>query len=515
MLSVKKLLVSSLLVVIGVWMSGCSQGPCCEEIVAPSANSLDRTIDANVVGVGTIKLDSGGCDIESIVLSGFGNEKFNISKDGKITVASGAILTPGTTYNLTATVTNCEMSTTSPIKIVVNDPSTPPDTNTTTTATLENFTKNGLCNNEPAGTTVGTVNVSQNGGCAISGFSLSGSGVNNFDISSSGVISIKSGASLSVGTYNLNVTAINCKGTSAPQSVTINVIDCSGCNSKLAKTGQTISYVANDDGALKRGADRNFTRDNTNDIVTDNVTGLVWQDSATVSTATMDHATAVTTCDNLTFAGFDDWRLPTLKELRTTLNYEVPYPAPAYTLSTSGVYEEFDNMADGIFAHYWTSTASSTDPTYFGVVGHGFSKSIFDLQTTSNHVRCVRGTTLVDNNFSVSGDIVTDTTTCLQWQDGAIVATQTWADAVTYCQGLGNGWTLPNANELNSIVDYTKSSPAIDGNFTNVVNGEYWSSTTFINDTNQATYVNFDNGLSRSDANKTETYNVKCVRPIP
>ena len=513
MLSVKKMLIGSLLVVSGLWISGCSQGPCCEEIVAPSANSLDRTISASALGtIGSLDLNSGGCDIETITLSGSGSENFNISKDGKISVASGATLTPGATYNLTATITNCEMSTTSPIKIVVNNPAS---SDTNTTATLENFTKNGLCNNESAGAIVGTVNVSQNGGCAISGFSLSGSGADNFDISSSGVISIKSGASLSVGTYNLNVTATNCEGTSAPKSVTISVIDCSSCNSKLAKTGQTTSYVANDDGDLKRGADRNFTRDDTKDIVIDNLTGLIWQDSSTVATATMDHATAVTVCDNLTFAGFDDWRLPTLKELRTILNYEVSYPAPTYTLSPSGVYEEFDNMADDIYAHYWTSTVSPTDPTYFGVVGHGFSKSIFDLQTTANHVRCVRGDALVDNNFSVSGDIVTDTTTCLQWQDGAIVATRTWSDAVAYCQSLGDGWTLPNANELNSIVDYTKSSPAINSSFTNVVNGEYWSSTTFVNDTAQATYVNFDSGVSRSDANKTETYNVRCVRPIP
>ncbi len=509
----KKIVGGMIFVVIGMMINGCGQGPCCEDILAPNANSLNKTVDANVLGgIGSMSIDNGGCDIETITLSGDGSEKFNISKNGEITVVDGVTLTPGKTYNLVATITNCESSTTANITIVVNPL---PNTDTNTTATLKDFTKNGLCNNESVGSIVGSVDVLNNGGCSITGFSLTGSGSDNFAINSSGVISIKSGAVLNVGTYNLNVKATNCKGESDPKSVTINVIDCNSCNSKLAKTGQSTIYRSGDDGTYKRGANRDFARDDTKEIVVDNLTGLIWQDSSDTNSTKMDYATAVTTCENLVFAGFDDWRLPTLKELRTTLNYGVLYPPPAYKLSPSGEYEKFKNMASDIYDHYWSSTTLSTDSTYAGVVGYGFNKSIFDPKSTLNYVRCVRGDALADNNFTKNGDIVTDNTTCLQWQDSATIVTRDWEGAVDYCENLGDGWTLPNANELNSLVDYTKTDPAIDSNFTNVVNLRYWTSTTFINETSQAAYVDFSSGASRADANKTEIYNVRCVREIP
>ena len=48
--------------------------------------------------------------------------------------------------------------------------------------------------------------------------------------------------------------------------------------------------------------------DNGDGTVTDNVTGLMWQQA--VPTATYSWAGAVTYCSTLTLAGHSDWRLP-------------------------------------------------------------------------------------------------------------------------------------------------------------------------------------------------------------
>jgi len=51
----------------------------------------------------------------------------------------------------------------------------------------------------------------------------------------------------------------------------------------LLKTGQSIIYHNIDDGDLQTGATRSYTRDDANGIVTDNVTGLMWQDNESLN----------------------------------------------------------------------------------------------------------------------------------------------------------------------------------------------------------------------------------------
>ena len=68
--------------------------------------------------------------------------------------------------------------------------------------------------------------------------------------------------------------------------------------------------------------------------------------------------------------------------------------------------------------------------------------------------------------FVVNGDgTVTDTSTMLIWQQQT-AGSMTWEAAISYCEGLSLGghddWRLPNTNELQSLVDYTRYYPAID-----------------------------------------------------
>ena len=110
--------------------------------------------------------------------------------------------------------------------------------------------------------------------------------------------------------------------------------------------------------------------------------------------------------------------------------------------------------------------------------------------------------------------IVTDSTTELQWQDDANV-TKTWREAIDYCELLTLGgyddWRLPNFNELYYLADRSKANPAIDSKFHNVVSDGYWSSTSVVGHEDSAWLVGFYFGGDGLVV-KSHSYDVRCVR---
>ncbi|MBU0484643.1 MAG: DUF1566 domain-containing protein [Proteobacteria bacterium] len=78
-------------------------------------------------------------------------------------------------------------------------------------------------------------------------------------------------------------------------------------------------------------------------ILTSNLTGLVWQ--RVDDNITRDWKAAKDYCLNLSYAGYDDWRLPNHYELRTILNEGDKYPAITQDL--------FPKTKS---ARYWTGT---------------------------------------------------------------------------------------------------------------------------------------------------------------
>jgi len=94
--------------------------------------------------------------------------------------------------------------------------------------------------------------------------------------------------------------------------------------------------------------------------------------------------------------------------------------------------------------------------------------------------------------------------------------TYTWQYALKYCANLnnaqmGSGWRLPNAKELQSIVDYSIYSPSINAKFTNTKLDYYWSSTTYAHYPDYAWIVVFSNGDVGGD-DKTSSRYIRCVR---
>jgi hypothetical protein len=116
--------------------------------------------------------------------------------------------------------------------------------------------------------------------------------------------------------------------------------------------------------------------------------------------------------------------------------------------------------------------------------------------------------------------VTVDNITGLMWvtnsNDAGIGGPYTWDSALTACEGLTyatyTDWRLSNIKELQSIVDYSRQSPAINTlYFINTQPNDYWSSTTFMPVTANAWSVVFSHG-GMNASSKTNTYSIRCVR---
>ena len=116
-----------------------------------------------------------------------------------------------------------------------------------------------------------------------------------------------------------------------------------------------------------------------------------------------------------------------------------------------------------------------------------------------------------------NGNTVTDSASALMWQDDMNVQfiAKSWKDADGYCRSLDldghKDWRLPSLEELLTIVDYAKSSPAIEASFAYSAFEYYWSASAYSLDKNYAWAVRFSDGYTgKSDINFDN--NVRCVR---
>ncbi|MBN2159415.1 MAG: DUF1566 domain-containing protein [Spirochaetes bacterium] len=166
---------------------------------------------------------------------------------------------------------------------------------------------------------------------------------------------------------------------------TLRAILVCGFSNKLPKTGQTanydITYPDDEDGDLELGVAWPSTRftDNTDGTVTDNLTGLMWQQSPDATTR--NWATALADANASTLATHADWRLPNINELESLYNAGVT-PQNGWLNSL-----DFIGIQSG---YYWTST------TYEGSASMAWSISMYLLgaaygsKTNENYLIMVR-----------------------------------------------------------------------------------------------------------------------------
>ncbi len=148
----------------------------------------------------------------------------------------------------------------------------------------------------------------------------------------------------------------------------------------VVKTGQTAVYKTGDDGTYQKGLAHSYSRSATG-VVTDNATGLQWQDDYIDNGGYIKEANwadAKTYCANLTLDGKTDWRLPTIEELVSITDKGRTNPA---------IDPVFQNVA---FSDYWSSTTLVSDTSDAWVVDFSNGDDHAGARTNGTFVRCVR-----------------------------------------------------------------------------------------------------------------------------
>jgi len=307
--------------------------------------------------------------------------------------------------------------------------------------------------------------------------------------------------------------------------------------------------------------------------VDDDVTGLTWQQSPdTNGDGVINAADKLSlpeamelprTLNARGYGGYHDWRLPSIKELYSLILFSGTDPSDNTATSTQGLTPFIDT---DYFAFAYGDTSAGEriiDSQYasgtmyiasngvqggkvFGVnFADGRIKG-YDLVTPSGtektfFVICVRGDAEYGrNNFTANGDgTITDEATGLVWSQSDSGSGMDWEDALAWVQDrnaagyLGyNDWRLPNAKELQSIVEYSRSpettnSAAIDPLFScSQITNEagqpdypyYWTGTTHESSNGLggfACYVSFGRALGYINGRWVDIHGAGAQRSDP
>lgn len=288
--------------------------------------------------------------------------------------------------------------------------------------------------------------------------------------------------------------------------------------------GQDSSYIVNSPS---------YT-DNNDGTITDTVTGLTWQK---VMGEKITFKEAFQKAEDMKLGGYDDWRVPSVKELYSLIQFTGsvkgqkainPFIDTRYFNQPLGDSSRGEREID---AQTWSSTeyvgkTMKNDETVFGVNFvdgriKGYPKyAPRTRKANTMYFRFVRGNKAYGKNdfTSNANGTISDSATGLMWQQSDSLKGMNWQEALQYAQNLRlggyNDWRLPNAKELQSILDYTRSpdttgSPAINPLFqtSSIVNEAgkkdypyYWSSTTHLDGTtpeSNAAYIAFGTAMGK------------------
>ncbi len=275
--------------------------------------------------------------------------------------------------------------------------------------------------------------------------------------------------------------------------------------------GNTPQYVDNGDGTA-----------------TDMVTGLMWQSSFDHNgDGEINYADKKTYAEILemveagvSFAGYDDWRLPSIKEQYSLIIFSgkdisgfegtstddlTPFINTDVFEYAYGDLDAGERLIDVQCASTNVYVGSDIETMVFGVNFadgriKGYGTSMMSEDKAFNYL-LVRGNESYGiNQFVDNGDgTVSDQATGLMWMQDDSGEGMIWEEALALAESTEfaghSDWRLPDVKELQSLVDYSRSpnttnSAAIDPlfNCTEITNeagqadyGFYWSSTTHAN----------------------------------
>jgi len=246
--------------------------------------------------------------------------------------------------------------------------------------------------------------------------------------------------------------------------------------------------------------------DNGNGTITDNLTGLIWttdgncprQKKNWKQTVEYVNNLAADTCDLQDDSKKGDWRLPNIKELQSLIDFSRSKPALPQK-------HPFKYL---LLDYYWSATPNNSAPNKIWVVDIN-NGSIYARPKNHRYmVWPVRGGSakrFIDNGNGT----ITDNRSGLIWTKNANCPRQkkNWEMAVAYVNNLAaktcdlmdgskqGDWRLPKIAELNGLIDFSQSKPALPKNHPfEDIRSDYWSATTSTSPTTQAWTVNFKEG---------------------
>ena len=236
-------------------------------------------------------------------------------------------------------------------------------------------------------------------------------------------------------------------------------------------------------GKSYHGQDASYTgnqpsyTDNGDGTITDNVTGLTWEKYMGDKIAFSE---SFKKAKASTLGGYTDWRVPTIKELYSLILFTGRVKGQQSFQLFIDTYFFIQPLGDeskgerAIDAQTWSSTE------YVGEIMRG-NKAVFGVNFVDGRIkgypkvkprtgssnkmyfRMVRGSSNYGKNkFVDNGDgTISDLATGLMWQQSDDGELRDWKNSLKYAEGLNlaghDDWRLPNAKELQSIVDYTRS----------------------------------------------------------
>ena len=249
------------------------------------------------------------------------------------------------------------------------------------------------------------------------------------------------------------------------------------------------------------------------ECVRDQITGLVWEGKPNDNSArgaantytnfgdgrAGDASAYVTAVNATALCGFTDWRLPTVKELHTLIDYarqrdpfdSIPMVDTSWFPNQAGYHTSADRYATASSWRVDLTTGKSGGSSMVGV----------------DRVMLVRGAMLYESAgryaTSPDGSEITDQTTGLTWKrcvegmawNGSTCtgsSTQFTHEQALQAARTQAAWRVPNVKELRTLVQRNRVPNAVDATaFPASASGEYWSATPAVGTPSKAYVVSF------------------------
>jgi hypothetical protein len=174
-------------------------------------------------------------------------------------------------------------------------------------------------------------------------------------------------------------------------------------------------------------------------------------------------------CKQLRLGGYDDWRMPNMKEGHTIAHYAAARPTihmRYFKDVDPGIPGYGDRGKGGMWAGPIAPDHNNSGWHLGFIDGHFMGYPRGGYKTT----RCVRADNMGGYflpDYTVNGDgTVTENVARLMWVQETKSGLLDWEEALQYCEDLQlaghSDWKLPSNKEMTSIVDLTRQKPALD-----------------------------------------------------